>query len=67
MVNKIGKINEIDLYEDSSIEDNTILKGRKENFSTFIIASSKIIKIIYNSHLNKIRKEKLIKLANYDK
>lgn len=65
MVNKLGDINGIPLYEDPSMEDGKVIKGRKgypENKSTFMMANPKTAKFIYNIFIRKERREKLEKL-----
>lgn len=51
---KIGKINELTVYEDKYMSENTILTG-----VNFIIISPNTSKIIYKELLKNMRKEKL--------
>ena len=65
MVNKVGDLwDGIALYEDPSMEDDRILRGRKENNSTFIVANPKTSKFIYQGFIKRIRREKLLKINN---
>jgi hypothetical protein len=53
----------ITLYEDVSIVDNTILKGRKSDSDiNFIIAGTHIIEKLYSSYLSDERDKKLMEL-----
>lgn len=53
----------IPFYEDASIEDNTILKGRKSDSDiTFIIAGTHIIEKPYSSYLSDERDKKIMEL-----
>lgn len=53
----------IPFYEDVSMVDNTILKGRKSGSDvTFIIAGTHIIEKLYSSHLSDERDKKLMEL-----
>lgn len=59
-------MNGIPIYEDKYMEDNKILKGRKQDSpnATFIIANTKTAQLIYKSFLLKSRKNKLDYLDN---
>ena len=69
MVNKLGNIDGIPLYEDPSMEDGKVIKGHKsqelgctEPISTFMIANPKTARFIYTIFIKKERKEKLKKI-----
>lgn len=64
MINKLGIIDGILIYEDSYMEDDKILMGHKQNVLgySFVIASPKTAKLINKIGLSKYRKEKLEKL-----
>ena len=65
MVNLIGIINAIPIYEDNHMKENEILKGRKQGTGiTFLIANPKTANLIYKTLLNKERKDKLNYLNN---
>jgi hypothetical protein len=66
MVRIVGNIeNGIPLYEDPYMEDNKILKGRKQDSDIiFFIANPKTSNILYKKFINKQRKKKLDKLNN---
>lgn len=64
MVNIVGNIDGISIFEDSLIEDNKIIKGRKQGGAMFIIANPKTSQLIYKSFLTKLRKDKLDSLNN---
>ena len=63
--NKLELSDEITVYEDQYMEENTLYRGRKENGPTFLIVSTKISKLISNIILRKERKEKLNKINEY--
>jgi len=63
MVNRVGIMDGIPIYEDPLMEDNKILKGRK-GVSPFIIANPKTAQLIYKAFLIKSRKDKLDNLNN---
>lgn len=68
MIEKICDIGMIPVYSDPYMEDNKILKGRKQGSSTtFIIANPKTANILYRSYMRKTRKEKLEKINEYDR
>lgn len=59
-MNTLGKIYDgVPLYEDPHMEDNMIIKGRKENKTFFFMANPKTVNLLYKSFLTKLRKEKL--------
>lgn len=63
MVNKVGKIwDEIQVYEDQYMEDNKVLRGRKDNKASFIVANPKTAKFIIQGFIKQVRKEKLEKI-----
>ena len=66
MVNKVGDMNGIALYEDQYMEDDKIMKGRKSGYpnTTFFIANPKTAKLIYKTYQSKLRKDKLNYLNN---
>ena len=64
MIELLGNIYSTPLYVDTYMEDNKILKGRKEGGLCFLIANPKTANILYKNFLIKIRKEKLEKLKN---
>lgn len=64
MINKIGIMDEIPIYEDPLMEDNKILKGRKSGGTTFIVANPRTAQLIYKTFLMKSRKDKLDYLNN---
>jgi len=65
MINKIGDMNGIPIYDDKYMENNNILSGRKEGSdTTFIIANPKTALLIYKTFLIKSRKEKLDYINN---
>jgi len=71
MVNKVGIMNGITLYEDKYLEDNEILQGGTQGIKgkswwdyPYIIANPKTAKLIYKSFLTKSRKDKLDILNN---
>ena len=60
MVNKLGNIDGIPLYEDPSMEDGKVIKGHKsqelgctEPISTFMIANPKTARFIYTIFIKK--------------
>lgn len=64
-MNYFNTIYNIPIYIDSSVEENTFLKGRKQDtHNSFIIANEKTANLIYRILLIKERKEKLNKIAN---
>ena len=62
MINKLGMLNDIPLYTDPLMEENSVLRGRKEKDTTYIIANPKTANTIYKIYLTKLRKEKLNKI-----
>lgn len=66
MIQFVGNVNDIPLYEDTYMEDNDILYGNQDGVGhTFMIASPKTSNIIYSQSKEfkkKVRKEKLNKL-----
>lgn len=62
MVEYLSSINGVSLYTDTYMEDNKILRGRKENKSFFLIANPKTANILYKNFLITIRKKKLEKI-----
>ena len=59
MINKIGVLGQITVYEDPLMDDDKLYRGRKDNCPTFIIVSTKVSKILSNIILRKERREKL--------
>jgi hypothetical protein len=64
MINKLGIIDGIVIYEDSYMEDDKIIMGRKEGGYRFLVANTKTGNLIAKIGLNRYRKEKLDKLNN---
>ncbi len=65
MINKIGDIDGIPIYEDSYMEDDNVLRGRKQGSDTiFLVANPKTTSIIYKQFIIKSRKDKLEYLNN---
>lgn len=60
----LNNIYGVPLYIDPYMEENSFLRGRKENGAYFLIANSKTANFLYKSFLIKIRKEKLNKIKN---
>lgn len=52
-------INGIPLYEDNSVDEKRMLKGRKEGGSQFVIVHPNTAKIIFRGILIRERKDKL--------
>lgn len=63
MIEELCNIDNIPVYSDPYMEDNQILKGRKQGSGhIFIIANPKTANILYREYIKKTRKEKLEKL-----
>ena len=61
---KIGfpKLDNVVVYEDPYMSDDTFYKGKKQNGPSFLIVSIKISKLISNVLLKRERKNKLNKI-----
>jgi len=66
MIDIVGNMEGIPIYEDPLMEDNKILQGRKHGVEgiIYIIANPKTAQLIYKTFLIKSRKEKLDYLNN---
>lgn len=63
MVYRYNTINNIPIYVDPLMEDNSVLKGHKEGSDNYyLIANEKTAKYIYSSLLITERKNKLNKI-----
>lgn len=65
MINKSFIIDGVQSYEDPYMEDNTILKGKKQGSEMqYIIGNPKTLNILYNIFIYKQRKEKFKRILN---
>ena len=63
MVYHYNTMNNIHIYVDSLMEDNKILKGRKQDSDNyFLVVNEKTANLVYKVFLKKERKEKLNKI-----
>jgi len=65
MINKIGILDGMPIYEDPHMDEDKIYRGRKENGPTFLIVSTRISKLINNILLRKERRDKLNRLNEF--
>ena len=65
MVYHYNTIDNISIYVDPLMEDNKILKGRKQDSNNYyLVVNEKTANLINNIFLKKERKEKLNKISN---
>lgn len=65
MVYHYNTIDNISIYVDPLMEDNKILKGRKQDSNDYyLVVNEKTANLINNIFLKKERKEKLNKISN---
>jgi len=66
MVNYVGIIDGISLYEDPYMEeDNKVLVGKKEGKKTFIVSNPKTANILYETYKRNLRKKKLERICKW--